>query len=67
VAAYDSGIGNNRRVGSIQVIIQLINENDIGPEFDRTYSAILYEQSKDLIPDITVLVRNFEYTDLYYY
>ncbi|XP_060576458.1 cadherin-23-like [Ruditapes philippinarum] len=58
VAAYDSGIGNNRRVGSIQVIIQLINENDIGPEFDRTYSAILYEQSKDLIPDITVLARS---------
>ena len=61
VAAYDSGIGNNRRVGTIQVVILLLNENDIGPEFEAVYSAILYEESTILTPTVTVVVGKFYY------
>lgn len=55
--AFDGALGNNRREGTINIIVQVNNVIDIGPEFLSTYTATLREESLTLIPNVIIQVK----------
>lgn len=61
--AYDGGVGNNKREGTVLINVLVNNVIDVGPQFVSSYIAQLVEETKVLIPDIKVKAESREVTN----